>query len=234
MLRLSRSNLIIKTPQLVKKKRKRKIYYKNLVFLTAVILILQISIFENHEFENHASLDSVNSQPLSSNIIGEDDRIRVTYTTVYPWSTIVKLYMTWGEDVYIGSGTMIDKKHVLTAGHCVYAHSLGGWADSVKVIPGANNGNEPFGHAWANNMRCYSDWIVEGYLNHDFAVLTLDRDIGLQTGWMELFTTVPWSSIYFGGFNTVGYPGDLDYGLNMYKTTDKGGGPSEFFHDHFL
>lgn len=211
-----------------------RVNYKGIVFSFALIIIFTSAIINIDKLNGPTSIEAVNSQLFTSDIIGEDDRIRITPTTPYPWSAIVKLYMTWGSDVYIGTGAMIDKNHVLTAGHCVYAHSNGGWADSVKVVPGADNGNEPFGHAWAENMRCYSSWISSAYSNYDFAVITLDRDIGLQTGWMELYTTPSWSSAYTGILNTAGYPADLDYGENLYWTSDNGYFANEYTHWYYL
>ena len=148
--------------------------------------IERLNVQENHTEEEY-NLESFHGDPLS--VIGSDDRVHITPTTISPWQTIVKLYITWGADTYIGSGVMIDKNHVLTAGHCVYDIFLGGWADSIKIIPGMDNGNEPYGHAWATDMRCYLDWRSFHNHQHDFAVLTLDSDIGLQTGWMELYTS---------------------------------------------
>jgi len=129
---------------------------------------------------------------------------------------------------------MIDKNHVLTAGHCVYSHSRGGWANSIKAVPGADNGHEPYGHAWAINMRSYSRWINNADSEHDFALITLDSNIGLQTGWMELYTSLPSSSIYSGLLNTAGYPYDLDSGNNMYWTSESGGYTSEYNHFFYL
>ncbi|MHA2269484.1 MAG: CARDB domain-containing protein [Promethearchaeota archaeon] len=218
----------------VKVIRKKSINYRRIILSFTLSFLFIFSINNGNSSESHSSIDSSKSQPLTSNIIGEDDRVRVSPTTSYPWSAIVKLQATWGTDVYISSGTMIDENHVLTAGHCVYSHSRGGWADSVKVIPGADNGIEPFGHAWSLNIRCYNSWISSARTIHDFAVITLDRDIGLQTGWMELYTTLSSSSTYTGILNTAGYPADLGYGENMYWTSDIGYAADEYTHWHYL
>lgn len=193
--------------------------------------IERLNVQENHTEEEY-NLESFHGDPLS--VIGSDDRVHITPTTISPWQTIVKLYITWGADTYIGSGVMIDKNHVLTAGHCVYDIFLGGWADSIKIIPGMDNGNEPYGHAWATDMRCYLDWRSFHNHQHDFAVLTLDSDIGLQTGWMELYTSNASSSVYTGDLNVAGYPADLDYGLNMYWDYDVGRYANEYNHWYYL
>ena len=171
-------------------------------------------------------------KPLT--IFGDDDRIRITPTTSYPWRTIVKLYITFDGSIYIGSGAIIDELHVLTAGHCVYSHFNGGWAESIKVVPGMDDGNEPYGHAWATNMRTYKRWIDYQDHQHDFAVITLDSNIGQQTGWMGLKTFYSYDPRYSNGLNVAGYPGDLDGGLNMYFDYDSGRVADEYNHWYYM
>ena len=190
-----------------------------------------LALLENSTIED-CNQNEFYGRPLT--VFGDDDRVRVTPTTSYPWRTIVKLYITWGSDTYIGSGVIIDENHVLTAGHCVYYLANGGWADSIKVVPGMDDGNEPYSHAWATNMRCYWQWLNSQRHEHDFAVITLDRDIGLQTGWMELRTADSSSLIYRDGLNIAGYPGDLDYGLNMYWDYDVGRTATEYNHWYYI
>jgi len=168
------------------------------------------------------------------NVLGEDDRVRITPTTSYPWQSIVALYITWGSDTYIATGALIDKNHVLTAGHCVYYLAYGGWADSIKVVPAMDNGNEPYGHAWATDMRVYAEWINTQMHYHDFAVITLDSDLGLQMGWMGLQTADYLDPIYTGGLNVAGYPYDLDGGLNMYWDSDVGMAASQYNHRYYM
>jgi len=119
----------------------------------------------------------------SSTIFPPDDRVRISPTTIFPWSSIVKLYITAADlTSFIGSGAMIDKFHVLTAGHCVYIHDHGGWAINLKVVPGLDNSAEPYGHAFATNMRTCNGWVLFEDFRYDWAVLTLDSNIGLSTG----------------------------------------------------
>lgn len=202
------------------------------MFLFLIIFPISLSISSDNSksslVTNESSVDI--KSPVFNDVIGEDDRIRVNPTTSYPWSAVVKLYINWEGYSTFSTGTMIDKNHVLTAAHCVYSQDRGGWVESIKVVPGANNGNEPYGHAWATDIRCYSRWIDFEDGNHDFAVITLDRDIGLQTGWMGFYTTFTWSSIYTGLINTAGYPYDLDNGQNMYWNSGNGYTAHEYTH----
>jgi len=93
-----------------------------------------------------------------------------------------------------------------------------------------DDGNEPYGSAWATKMRTYASWINNEFHEHDFALLTLDSDIGLQTGWMGIETRPTFSSVYTLGLNLAGYPGDLDGGLNMYHDYDIGTDVTNYNH----
>src|SRR5262249_45009929 len=70
-------------------------------------------------------------------------------TEDFPWSTQCKLFIHFPYGgVYVGSGTLIASKYVITAGFNVYSPSLGGWAESIEVIPGLDGFYKPFGSAW--------------------------------------------------------------------------------------
>jgi len=125
-----------------------------------------------------------------------DNRVRKTPTTSYPWRTIVKLLITAADGSHWGcSGGMVGSSsghgfHVLTAGHCVYMHDHGGWVGSIKVIPALDESYMPFSYAWATMFRTYTGWTQYQMVEHDFAVLTLDRNIGDYTGWMGRNPTI--------------------------------------------
>ncbi|TFG28404.1 MAG: trypsin-like serine protease [Promethearchaeota archaeon] len=199
-----------------------------------------VNSFEKSPFENFILLENISGNKDDQATIhgismsAGDDLIKVTPTTSFPWRSIVKLYITFGETTCIGSGAIIDESHVLTAGHCVYNHVHGGWADSIKVIPGMDDGSEPYGHAWAIAMRTYNRWIDYQDHQHDFAVITLDSNIGQQTGWMNLMWSYSYSPMYSGGLNVAGYPGDLDGGLNMYCDYENGRIADEYNHWYYL
>jgi len=172
---------------------------------------------------------------LLATIFPPDDRQRITNTDEYPWSSICKLYIT-AEDSshWIGSGAIIDEFHVLTCGHNVYLHDYGGWASSVEVVPGMDGNYEPFGSAMVTNMRSYTEWTQDEMEEHDWAVLTIDTNMGDNTGWLGRQWANPSHSIYTGTLHTAGYPGDLDYGKRMYYTSGDGDSADAYNHWYWL
>lgn len=86
-----------------------------------------------------------------------------------------------------GSGSLIDPYHVITAGHCVYDGSLGGWANTISAIPAYDDDRSdpsPFGSAnWTGGYLLWTNWTVSGNWSHDIAVIELDRPIGASTSW---------------------------------------------------
>jgi V8-like Glu-specific endopeptidase len=168
-------------------------------------------------------------------IIGADDRTLVTSVTTFPWSTVVKLYITASDGANgICSGEMIDAFHVMTAGHCAFLHDHGGWASSIRIVPGMDQTYWPYNYAWATNFRSYTGWTVDENHQHDWAVLTLDRNVGSFTGWMGRWTGDPSHSWYTGTLNVAGYPGDLDGGERMYYDSDTGRTADEFNHWYYM
>lgn len=168
-------------------------------------------------------------------VIGSDNRTKVSPTTSFPWRTICKLEITAQDATnWMGSGAIIDENHVLTCGHNVYLHDHGGWASSIRVIPGKDGASEPYGDALVTYMRTYNGWINNQSHEYDWAVITLDTNIGLTTGWMGRWTADPSNSIYTGILNTAGYPGDLDSGQCLYRVSDNGRTATEYNHWYYM
>jgi glutamyl endopeptidase len=146
-------------------------------------------------------------------VIGSDGRILISDTTIYPWSAQSKLFITFPNgDIFGCSGTLIQAKYVLTAGHCVYNKNSGGWYTKMEVVPGLNNTYKPFGSAFATYARTYRSWINNQNSRSDMALVTLDRNIGSTTGWLGYNS---YSTINGVTGHLAGYPGDKG-GLKLY------------------
>ena len=176
---------------------------------------------------------------VPESVFPPDDRVRVTSTNTYPWRTVCRLFITAADGTqWMCSGAIIGCPdghgyHVLTAGHCVYLHDHGGWATSVKIVPGLDDDYMPYNYAWKTNTRSYTGWTVYQDHRYDWAVLTLDRNVGDYTGWMGRQTASSSSSIYTGILNTAGYPSDKG-GLTMWFDADYGRTANEYNHWYYM
>ena len=93
----------------------------------------------------------------------------------------VKVFMSFPEGNFVCSGTLIDPRHVLTAGHCVYSRDSNAWASSIDVVPAYEDGAEPFGRSSMVEMHTWTPWINSGDFDHDVGVIDLDRPVGALT-----------------------------------------------------
>jgi glutamyl endopeptidase len=202
--------------------------------------VTQLEAFEGNYYaylqELYNQGDSVPNPFSSSDLLGPDDLTRVNDTTVFPFSAVVKIVAKLNEThVVWGSGAMIDSNHVLTAGHVVYDAMNGGWREDVTIIPGKNGTGtslmeEPFGRAYATIMRSTAGWTQLSQQQHDWAVVTLDRDIGDETGWLGLIDLPYTHNNYSDRVYTAGYPATVKSGYYMYNISGIGGSATQYEH----
>jgi glutamyl endopeptidase len=146
-------------------------------------------------------------------VIGTDDRIRINPTTSYPWRSICSLLITpkVGTKQYIGTGWLVSPRTVITAGHCVYMHDLGGWAKTIQVTPGRNgvSRENPFGSSTQDHFRSFNDWIDDSDSDYDIGAIILPKNF---TGFNSLgyFGFANLSDLEGMTANLSGYPGDKD------------------------
>jgi len=152
----------------------------------------------------------------------------------YPARTATHLYMSFPSSGGQCSGILIDAKHVLTAGHCVYDIENDEWADEIEIAPAYNEGpNEFYGTSEVGAMISWSGWIENGSYDHDIAVIELTRPIGALTGWCGYGYNT--SNAYFTGntFHNYSYPGEPPYnGEIMYYRNGNFDTPQPFILYH--
>lgn len=158
-------------------------------------------------YDNFGSLSSITSQ-------------------AFPWSTQVRMFFTQAGLNYVCSGTMIDPKYVITAGHCVHQGSGGAWSTNVSVAPAWDGDNGAFGSSSATSLGSFTGWTVSGSYDGDMGFVRLARPVGFLTGWLGTFYNS--SNSFWSGttFNMAGYPGGcfagapnrLYYGAGTWNT----------------
>ena len=114
--------------------------------------------------------------------------------------------ITYPNGAQTGTGFMVGPSTVATAGHLVYNAGFGGYATSVVATPTYNAGAAPYGSARAVTLVTNEGWTVENDYGYDWAVITLNSNIGDSTGWLSVRYQ---TSTYNGttGVDVLGYPG---------------------------
>lgn len=155
----------------------------------------------------------------------------VSNTTTGRYPTHAKLFMSV-RDVngvlrnFVCSATLIDPKHAITAGHCIYFHddsngnTYNDWVESVRVVPAYNNGAEPYGSAFGSQLHSWTGWTVDGNHDHDIGIIDLNRPVGALTGWRGYGWFGSCGSFTSGSWEHNGYPSASPYnGQFMYRNT---------------
>jgi len=127
-------------------------------------------------------------------------------SAAFPWSTQCRVFFNQGGGSYVCSGTMIDAKTLITAGHCVHEGSGGAWSTGVWVAPRWDGDSNAFGTANATRLGSFTGWTASGSGNHDMGFIRLDRPVGFLTGWLGNFWNSSSSFWYGTTFNLAGFP----------------------------
>lgn len=152
-------------------------------------------------------------------VCGRDDRVQVTAVTSIPWRMICQLIITRRDGRRSRcTGWFISPRTVMTAGHCVFSHTGGGWVRSIEVIPGMNGNLRPFGSAAGTSFRSVTGWTQKRKPSHDYGCIILPKNapLGSRTGWWG-FAALSNNSLRNLLANNSGYPGDKPFGTQWYN-----------------
>ncbi len=139
---------------------------------------------------------------------GEENRVAINETSMFPWSAICYLIMKKGSRYFRGSGFFISDDTILTAGHCIYT-KRSGYASSIQIIPGRNNRTWPYGSVKATEFYIPEEWRQSLDPQFDYGVIKLaDSTLGQKTGHFKI-ANLDRGELEAAGLNTSGYPSDL-------------------------
>src|SRR5699024_6890533 len=119
------------------------------------------------------------------------------------------------------TGFLVGKDTVVTAGHCIYNSSRGGWATNVSATPGRNGASTPFKTYQAKRLYSVKGWTEKRKPEYDYGAVKLNGSPGSNTGWFGYRTTNSSDLNPVGISATIsGYPGDKVPIRTMWKDTD--------------
>lgn len=157
-----------------------------------------------------SNVDSV----LPYAVIGNDSRVKITDSRLYPYSAIAKLKIAWPDGTKtVGTAFRVNENQFLTAGHCVMNNNRGGYANNITITPGQYGSKAPYGTTYASYMYAAG---TSGAA--DWGVLTIGGKIGVTGYFGVTYTT---DSILNKYVYITGYPGDLASGLYQYYHSGK-------------
>lgn len=145
-------------------------------------------------------------------VIGADDRVQIGNTAIPPWSGVCHLSITAKNGArFIGTGWLISPRCVITAGHCVFIKSAGGWASSIEVSAGRSGGSFPFGKVASSRLSAFPRWVSDTDRNFDCGCIILPRPFKSQTvsaPSVFKYAAKSEAAIKARALNLAGYPGD--------------------------
>ncbi|MDB5932683.1 MAG: hypothetical protein JWQ01_27 [Massilia sp.] len=137
----------------------------------------------------------------------------------YPYRAVGKLFFSANGEPFTCSASVIERRVVVTAGHCVHSGSPGGFYQDFLFVPAYRDGEAPF-RAWKwRNLVVTAAWSEGGGVvpsAADYAMIGFaDQSVqpgapvsklGNVTGWLSWQT----GSLYPNHTSKLGYPCNLD------------------------
>ncbi len=155
-----------------------------------------------------------------------------------PWRATGKLHITYGENNFVCTASVIEDSVLVTAAHCVWSEDEGGFADAVTFEPARHGSERPFG-VWTAKEWWVPKVYVEGHdvcsssvmCENDIAVIVLEerdgQNIADVVGKYNIVSRDSFGYVGFLGetaahFTQLGYPTENFDGDKMIRTDSLG------------
>lgn len=177
--------------------------------------IIEIPALANLDANNDYNTSSYSPDAGARSVIGEDLRDEITNTTSSPYYAIAYLNVTFSNNkTYRGTGFMISKNVMLTAGHNLYEEGY-----SVTNITAYFGRSGDYMPKTATASTFYLDTKYTGSeVDWDYGIIVFNENVGNTTGWFGLHANTGTSSIGTSTVRVTGYPSDLP-GRKMWTDT---------------
>lgn len=163
-----------------------------------------------------AASASFGSEKILEVVFGDDDREPIKNVLESPWRKIAALRIrSKSGRIYVGTGWFINRRVVITAGHCVYLHDDRGWPDSIEVIPALDGSDSAFGSYSSKNFKSNDGWVRDRNSDYDYGAIVLESPATNEIGWFS-FAAPPDTYLVSNIANISGYPADRDRATKQY------------------
>jgi len=140
---------------------------------------------QGHDAGNSApSTDQLEYTKGLSN--ANDSRVRRGDNTTYPFSAMGQMNggLTSG-----CSGTLVGRRHLLTAAHCLYDRGSETWSLSMRFRPGREGSCgtaacQPYGAHAGSWFFTPAKWRTDGGYEYDYGMVVLQGTPGYDTSWL--------------------------------------------------
>lgn len=122
----------------------------------------------------------------------------------------------FGDKVTRGTGFIVAKRLILTAGHNVFRHRVGGpgeWASKITVIPGGEGAG--LGRYAAVRVHTVAGWKNAGHAPYDYgAIEVATNDMSTAVGFQFTLGASNDPALKQGDYRLLGYPRDRGFALH--------------------
>jgi glutamyl endopeptidase len=112
-----------------------------------------------------------------SAVFGDDERVPVLNTQIYPFQSICKIFTSFENGALNGgTGAIIGPQTILTAAHNIYDPTLK-FGINFTIIPGLNGSSQPYGSFQTNKKTFPEKWIEQFDQRYDFGAIFLPQPL---------------------------------------------------------